>query len=68
MIPIKKLSEEGAADLINDICDGIRRHVLENPESAKELLEYIVDEVLDPLAEDDFWGTEGWAHAFGLEE
>jgi len=34
---------------------------------AKELLEKIVIQ-LDELDEEDYFGTEGWKHRFGLEE
>jgi hypothetical protein len=36
-------------------------------EQAKELLQTIIDK-LDELNEDDFFGTEGWEHMFGLED
>jgi hypothetical protein len=31
-------------------------------------LEYIQDGYLDALGPEDFFGTEGWAHALGLED
>jgi hypothetical protein len=36
-------------------------------EQAKELLEKIVNK-LDELDGEDFFGTEGWKHHFGLED
>ena len=33
---------------------------------AKELLEKIVDQ-LNEMDEEDYFGTEGWKHRFGLE-
>jgi hypothetical protein len=35
-------------------------------EGAKELLKQIIEQ-LDELDEDDFFGTEGWRHFFGIE-
>lgn len=35
--------------------------------AAKELLQRIVDK-LDELDEDDFFGTEGWEHTFGIQD
>jgi hypothetical protein len=35
--------------------------------AAKELLKEIIDQ-LDELDCDDFFGTEGWRHMFGLED
>lgn len=65
---IEKMSETGAVQTIQEICDGLKKHVATNPESARELLLLLVQECLDPLAEDDFFGTEGWQHAFGIDD
>jgi hypothetical protein len=62
------MSDEGAVATINDICDGIKRYLENNDESAKPLLEALIADVLDPLSADDFFGTEGWEHCFGLED
>ena len=35
--------------------------------AAKELLQKIMDQ-LDELDEDDYFGTEGWKHRFGVED
>lgn len=35
--------------------------------AAKELLQKIMDK-LDELDDEDFFGTEGWKHMFGLED
>jgi hypothetical protein len=64
---IEKMSDAGAAEAINQICDGLKKHVESNPDSAKELLLMLTQECLDSLSEDDFFGTEGWEHAFGIE-
>jgi len=36
-------------------------------EAVRNLLEKIIDK-LDELDEEDFFGTEGWEHFFGLED
>lgn len=64
---ISKLSTDGAVETINEICDGIKKFIKNNPDAAKDLLQLLKDEVLDPLSSDDFFGTEGWEHAFGIE-
>jgi len=64
---IKKLSDEATVTTINEIADGLKQFVKENPDLARPLLEMITDNVLDVLNEDDFFGTEGWLHAFGIE-
>lgn len=35
--------------------------------AAKELLQKIMDK-LDELDDEDFFGSEGWKHFFGVEE
>ena len=65
---INKMSTAGAAKTVNEICDGIKNFIANNPDdAAKELLVQLIQEVLDPLSSDDFFGTEGWEHAFGIE-
>ena len=54
-------------DTVFDICKELRATVDRKPSLAKDLLEYLIQGVLDPLAEDDFWGTEGWEHCFDIE-
>ena len=39
-----------------------------NPEGVKEFLALFVTEVLEPLAAEDFFGTEGWEHGVGLDQ
>jgi hypothetical protein len=36
-------------------------------DEAKKLLVYLYDKLND-LGDDDFFGTEGWKHFFGLEK
>lgn len=64
---ISKMSDEGATQTIGEICDGLKRFIGHNPRKAKEILVVLVPD-LEMLAEDDFFGTEGWGHAFGMEE
>ncbi len=63
---IRKMSEEGAVATVNEICDGMKKFIANNPDSAKELLVQMVQEVLEPLGSDDFFGTEGWEHGLGV--
>jgi hypothetical protein len=44
----------------------LNKFIANNPESAKELLVQMIQETLDPLAQDDFFGTEGWEHGLGV--
>jgi len=64
---VKRLSKKGAVKTLEDILSGIQLHIDNNPKDAKILLSYIVTEVLDPLAAEDFFGTEGWKHPFRME-
>lgn len=57
---VEKMSEEGAKNTVEQICDGLKEFLTNNPEQAKPLLAAMVDGFLDDLAEDDFFGTEGW--------
>jgi uncharacterized protein YutE (UPF0331/DUF86 family) len=54
-------------DSVENFCEEIKNIIIMRPEIAKTLLELMIENVLDPLAEDDFWGTEGWEHRFGME-
>jgi len=65
---IEKMSEKGAVKTVNEICDGMKKFVANNPHVAKELLVQLIQETLDPLASDDFFGTEGWEHGLGVDE
>lgn len=64
---VRKLSDAATVTTINEIAEGLKQFVKDNPEEAKHLLECLADNVLDVLDEDDFFGTEGWVHAFGIE-
>lgn len=63
---MSKLSDAAALTTVNEIADGLKEFVKNNPESAKMICEHL-GPCLDELSEDDFFGTEGWLHAFGIE-
>lgn len=65
---VQKLSDEGAVQTINEICDGLKKWIESNPECAKAYLAELIDGFLDPMAQDDGFGTEGWEHAFGISD
>ena len=65
---VSRLSDKGAAEVMALICDGLKRMTGENPESAKYLLEAMIDGFLEPVSSEDGFGTEGWEHAFGLDD
>lgn len=45
----------------------IREIELLSEEGAKQVLAQIIEQ-LDLLDEQDYFGTEGWRHSFGLED
>jgi hypothetical protein len=66
---INKMSEDGCVETLKEICDGLKL-CAENFEedSARYLLTELVEKVLNPLDGEDFFGTEGWEHYFGMED
>lgn len=64
---VDKMSDEGAKKTVEEICDGLKQFVENNPKSAKELLASMIDGFLDMLAQDDFFGTEGWEIGLGVD-
>lgn len=64
---VEKMSQKGAVTTINEIADGLKQFISNNPDAAKDVLRQLVP-LLDELSGDDFFGTEGWEHAFGLED
>lgn len=64
---ISKLSDAAKITTVNEICDGLKQFIKDNPESADDLLSGMVHGFLNDLQADDFFGTEGWEHAFGIE-
>ncbi len=65
---VKRMSDEGAVETLNDICDGLRKFGENCEDSAKELVIELIENVLEPLGNEDFFGTEGWEHYFGIED
>ena len=63
---VEKMSARGAKETVYEICDGMRVFIAADPEAAKDVLRQLVP-MLDELSGDDFFGTEGWEHAFGIE-
>lgn len=64
---IDKLSDAAKVTTFNEICDGLKTFAKNNPEAVPDLLNDIVHSFLNPIAEDDGFGTEGWEHCFGIE-
>lgn len=64
---INKLSDAAKVTTINEICDGLKQFIKDNPSCADDVLSGLVNDFLEPLSEDDFFGTEGWTHCFGIE-
>jgi hypothetical protein len=67
MINPSNLKPHVQEQLLKDICGGMIRFCNNNPHAREPLLEDLVN-MLDLLSEDDFFGTEGWEHCFGVEE
>jgi hypothetical protein len=66
---IKKMSESGCIETLNEILDGLKEAANNFEEdSARYLLTELVEKVLNPLDGEDFFGTEGWEHYFGMED
>jgi hypothetical protein len=64
---VEKMSDAPTVKTMYEICDALKSFIASNPESAKLLLSELIDNVLTPLSEDDFFGTEGWEHAFSMD-
>jgi hypothetical protein len=63
------MSEDGCIETLKEILDGLKRCVEDFEEdSARYLLIELVTKVLNPLDCEDFFGTEGWEHYFGMED
>lgn len=45
---VQKLSDEGAVQTINEICDGLKKWIADNPECAKAYLAELIDELPGP--------------------
>ena len=62
------MSDEGCVETVKEICEGMKTFVDNCDESARFLLNELVEKVLNPLGDEDFFGTEGWEHYFGMED
>jgi hypothetical protein len=62
---IEKMSDAGANKSVEEIRDGLKEFVANNPDQARNLLAHMIDDLLDPLSEDDYCGTEGWEVGLG---
>lgn len=60
---IERLTDEAIAELALAICSGLRRDAVNDPDVLQEIVNW-----LDSLDEEDFFGTEGWKHRFGVED
>ena len=67
MKAIGRMSEDGAVKTLDEILDGLKLFNNNNTENAHHLLSLLVP-VLNDLDGDDFFGTEGWEHYFGMSE
>lgn len=65
---VKRMTDEGANETLKEICEGMKEFGDNCTDSAKTLVIELMEKVLNPLAEDDFFGTEGWEHYFGIED
>ena len=63
---IEDLTLKAQNNLFINIMLGIKEHANRNPDALPVILEELV-EWLDVCDQDDFWGTEGWKHSFGVE-
>jgi hypothetical protein len=62
---IDDLTEMAAQSILNKVCDGLKNRSNGN-HSAKEILAELEALFLDPLDNEDFFGTEGWQHHFDV--
>lgn len=65
---INKMSEAGSVETLHEICTGLKDFAENCPESVKPLLVELVEKVLNELDCEDFFGTEGWEHYFGMAD
>lgn len=67
MINIDRLSKEGAAQYVCEICEGLQDFVNNNPDQAKELLKRMINSFLQDMSDEDFFGTEGWERGLNVD-
>ena len=64
---IEDLTPKAQVKLLEKISLGIKSHIASNPSDLPIILEDLVA-WLDTTDQEDFWGTEGWKHSFGVED
>lgn len=66
---IKNLTHEAVKEYIVQIAQGLEASIdnFSDEGHDRELLKWLVG-MLDDGDLDDFWGTEGWKHQFGIED
>ena len=62
---VKNLNNKAIDEMLTAIFSAVKCN---DPDFKREFLEALVENVLDPLSEDDFFGTEGWQHWAGVED
>lgn len=62
---VEKLNDTAIIEATHSICAAILNLSVEDK---RTILESMIDNVIEPLAEDDFFGTEGWEHWAGLDD
>lgn len=63
---IKKMSDKGKLKTLDEICEGLSKFAHNNPDIVTDLLICLECDLLSPLAEEDFFGTEGWEIGLGI--
>ena len=62
---IKKLSDEGVEQTLNEILNGLKTYMKNNPECNRELLTLLSD-CFSEVDGEDFFGTSGWEDYFNI--
>lgn len=60
---VERLTKAAQDELFENIVNGLR-----SEQRRDEIMLQALVDWLDLLDEDDFFGTEGWKHAFSIEE
>lgn len=62
-----KLKSQAQREMLEDIAIGITEFAKNRDDQCVELLLCEIDMLFNNLDQDDFFGTEGWKHNFGIE-
>lgn len=65
MLKAGQLAPDEVDRQLGVIFENLEEHIEEKSEDSSFIYDKIVD-LLDELDEEDFFGTEGWRHNFGL--